>query len=110
MTTVYIPRPIRTVEDAEKLPEGTIAYQDRKKKAREVAVKVLDAWGDMPPMWAVNGLYRGCADVVGWTALVPVEAEEEHEEAGGISIAHGSTLHWPARTRLATPWEAMEEA
>lgn len=110
MTIVYVPRPIRTVEDAEGLPEGTIAYQDRKKRARAVAVKVLDAWGDLPPMWAVNGPYCGCADLVGFTALVPVEAEEEHEEARGLAIAHGGAYYWPARTRLVLPWEAVEEA
>lgn len=39
------------------------------------------------------------------TALVPIEAEEEHQASHGVSVLHGTTVTWPARTRLVTPWE-----
>ncbi len=106
MTTVYIPRLIETVEDAEGLPEGTIMFLPAGPyvwTARDPGGEFLDHYGRP---WH----FENTQDDEPFTALVPVEAEEEHEEAGGISIAHGSTLHWPARTRLATLWEAVEEA
>ena len=101
MTTLYRPVLIESAAQAEALPEGTLARHaagpgmDHAHKARPLG---RDLW------LAVGGNCTN-AEMVGWTALVPIEAEEEHEEAHSVSILHGATYTWPARTRLVTPWE-----
>lgn len=95
MTTLYKPVLITTTEQAEALPEGTVAIC-----AEDWPVEKSGG------LWGRQGYPSSfLADTGDWTALVPVEAEEETTEAGGVSLLHGSTLTWPARTRLVTPWE-----
>lgn len=66
---------IESIEQAEALPIGTVA----KKEATTV---VGGTWYAPPRVsigrgtWTGDDLYRS-ADMVGWTALVPMEAEEE---------------------------------
>lgn len=111
MITIYVPRLIESAEQAEALPEGTVANRVLTFESTwdtvtqpEVAVKIgVNAWYST----AVDADAWDWLDrhLVGWTALVPIEAEEEREEARSVSILHGGTYTWPARTRYVTPWE-----
>jgi len=107
---MYIPTLIESAAQAEALPVGTIAFDgpdEPEAFENGAAVKVAPDVADGIP-WLINAMSTGSnADMIGWTALVPVETEEEREEAGGVSIAHGTTHTWPARTRLVTPWEPV---
>ena len=83
MTTIYVPRLIESAEQAEALPEGTVA--------RNESASPGGSWYSPPrikirhDMWAGDDLYRS-ADMVGWTALVPIEAEEKY----------GAEMKWDA--------------
>lgn len=86
MSTLYRPVLIESVEQAEALPEGTYAKNE--------ATTGSGTWHAPPRvnigrgMWSGDDLYRS-ADLVGWTALVPIEAEEEHAR-NQINITHMS--------------------
>ena len=75
MTTLYRPVLIESTEQAAQMPEGTLARHaagpgmDHAHKARPLG---RDLW------LAVGGNCTN-AEMVGWTALVPIEAEEEEE-------------------------------
>ena len=102
MTVIYIPRLIESAEQAEQLPEGAVLIREghfafQKYKGRFVSADPHD-------------LPVGAAwEVIGWTALVPIEAEEEtrehprrHEKAPRTGEAY---LRPATMTRLVTPWE-----
>ena len=101
MTTLYRPVLIETAEQAEALPIGTVATRAFP-KARggrvEVATRTAPHEEILWPM-GFGGFTRHAA-MVGWTALVPVEAEEETHS---IQARGQTTPEW--RTRLVTPWE-----
>ena len=105
MITLYRPVLIESAAQAEALPEGTLARHaagpgmDHAHKARPLG---RDLW------LAVGGNCTN-AEMVGWTALVPIEAEEEtrehprrHEKAPRAGEAY---LRPATMTRLVTPWE-----
>ena len=84
MTTLYRPALIESAEQAEALPEGTIATHDE----HWPAVRCT------PNRWESSARDMKHADMVGWTALVPIEAEEEHVAPDAITYS-----------RYVTPWE-----
>lgn len=117
MTTLYRPVLIESAEQAEALPEGIVLIRDdhyafQKDKGRFVSadphdLPVAHAW-----------------EVVGWTALVPIEAKEEwsarqpHICCGGTrgrtefgvheskARQHCDTVEGDVvERRLVTPWE-----
>ena len=104
MTSLYRPVKITSAEQAEALPVGTLAVSSEMYDSGDTmhwaAVKVGMEWartdaGDGLPVFSDAGM----VDVdVPWTALMPVEAEEERDDEwadyGGAN-----------RTRLVTPWE-----
>lgn len=108
MTTVYIPRLIETVADAEGLPDGTVITHP-------------EHW----PLEKFQGGWEGCdtrwghPQVVGWTALVPVEAVEEWAtdeslrrwSEDGVYSSPENVLRdgWtaPPVRRLVTPWQSV---
>ena len=63
---IYVPITIESAEQAEALPDGTVATHQ-------------DHW----PLEKFRGVWEGCdttwghSQVIGWTVLVPVEAKEE---------------------------------
>lgn len=76
MTTLYRPVKITSAEQAEALPEETIAISEE--FAPEVFVKVgPDEWFGTHGPGTMTDL-----TAVGWTALVPIEAEEEFTAMG----------------------------
>ena len=98
--TVYVPVQIETPEQAEALPVGTVVthpdYWPREK-------------ANLIGSWEGPGDAMQNADMVGFTALVPIEAEEEtrehprrHEKAPRAGEAY---LRPATITRLVTPWE-----
>ena len=107
MTTIYVPRLIESAEQAEALPDGTIATVEE----------------DPAPYYKFDGRWHWGADggfaarsPVGMTALVPIEAEEEwtvgQEDPswapGTESWARRFQAQEPGRRlfrRSVTPWE-----
>lgn len=106
MTTLYRPVLIESAEQAEALPDGTLAHRVLKFESMwdtveqpEAAVKVgINAWRST----AVDDDAWDWLDrhLVGWTALVPIEAEEETHS---IQTRGQTTPEW--RTRLVTSWQ-----
>lgn len=99
MTTLYRPVLIGSAEQAEALPEGTIATHD-------------EHWPVVrctPNRWESSARDMKHAEMVGWTALVPIEAEEETHGWGFCTPACPRGDHDHASpTRLVTPWEEAQ--
>ena len=100
MTTLYKPVLIESAEQAEALPVGTTVthpdYWPREK-------------GNLLGSWEGPGDAMQNAEMVGFTALVPIEAEEEHGGACicGIEgcIAEGAPKEAATHRHYITPWE-----
>ena len=90
MTTIYVPRLIESVEQAEALPEGTLA--------RHAAGSGMDHAHKVRPLgrdvWVAVGGNCTNAEMVGWSVLVPIEAEEEYVAPDAITYS-----------RYVTAWE-----
>ena len=103
MITLYRPVLIESAEQAEALPIGTLARHDDHMPVEKWRDEDGSAhWGYIEESVEVD-LLRG------WTALVPIEAEEEtrehprrHEKAPRAGEAY---LRPATMTRLVTPWE-----
>lgn len=98
MTLLYKPVLIETAEQAEALPIGTVAFDESRMRG-PLLKEADDYWfGDRS---------RDNEEVAyfGWTALVPIEAEEEFG-AGGDGMDEDFHL----TRRLVTPWTPTEEA
>lgn len=97
MSTLYKPVLIESAEQAEAFPVGTIAFDPD----YGVATRVDYGLG-----WSLNGEsdsdYHG--HIVGFTALVPIEAEEECQDIDAYDMTGHMRRHH--LTRHATPWEA----
>ena len=95
---LYRPVLIESAEQAEALPIGTVAT-DLGSTIISAAVRT-----DVGLGWFVSGdeMTDMHEHMVGWTALVPIEAEEETVDA--------STWATPGRTitRLVTRWEEAQ--
>ena len=95
MTTLFRPVEITSAEQAEALPEGTPATAEHD----FVRERCINGWTG-----ADGRKHYSHAAMIGWTALVPIEAEEEHRPA------HWMDAYYPnapkrMQTRLVTPWE-----
>ena len=102
MTTLYRPVRIESAEQAEALPIGTVTITPNEVgQVDQAAVRVRGGWHStgVANEHGTPFLYPHLA-VVGDTALVPIEAEEETH---GIQTRGQTTPEW--RTRLCTPWE-----
>lgn len=109
---LYRPVLIESAEQAEALPEGTVLIREDHFAFQKYAGRFVSADPhDLPIAHAW--------EVVGWTALVPIEAEEElahldpwegvydpttREEAEELGPLPAQPLH----TRLVTPWEEAQ--
>lgn len=96
--TVYVPRLIESAEQAEALPNGTVVSIEKPwgdTTRREVGTKDHGEWWGSD--CGVN--FLGAEGLVGWTALVPIEAEEEHD-TDCVDVPGGRPIR-----RLVTPWE-----
>ena len=104
MTALYRPVLIESAEQAEALPIGTVATHD-KGSGMDHAHKLFPPLGHTESLlWAsLTGLVSN-AGMVGWTALVPIEAEEERVERIKYS-PRGYETNVYSETRLVTPWE-----
>ena len=101
MTTLYRPVRIESAEQAEALPVGTIAHTGMPRRPVHVAVRIERRDGD-PRAWMESmgvNLHSHRA-MPGWTALVPIEAEEETRISETRSRWRGFK-----ESRLVTPWE-----
>ena len=92
MTILYKPVLIETAEQAEALPEGTVATSEFG-LARE---KWCGGWTGADGDALYDHLH-----MLGWVALMPIEAEE-----GADTIQTGAG-HFYTRTRYVTPWESV---
>lgn len=110
MTTLYRPVLIETADlPMNKFPEGTIATHPDYWPVERCSCS----------RWESNGPDRYDPDMVGWSALVPIEAEEEwaaftgttgtmlaaHFLHGIPSPGRGSVANLPRKRRYVTPWE-----
>ena len=118
MTTLYRPVLIESAEQAEALPEGTIMFLPAGPyvwTARDPGGEFLDHYGRP---WH----FENTQDDEPFTALVPIEAEEEqvavakasdgtetcyNPDAASHPVFGGYIGSLPIRTRLVTPWEAV---
>ena len=91
MTTLYKPVLIASAEQAATLPAFTVArYIDGDVRA---AIKIIDGiWESIPSFYGEEAHFS--EDFIGWTALVPIEAEEEHVAPDAITYS-----------RYVTAWE-----
>lgn len=96
--TVYVPRLIESAEQAEALPTGTLARHSEG-AGMDHAHKIAAMPGLMGSHWVSSMGVESNAAMVGWTALVPIEAEEETLERRRFSQAVPDVLH-----RFTTPW------
>ena len=91
MTTLYKPVLIESAEQAEALALGTIAtredYYPAEKWLHDTDDSRAVIWGDTVAPFDHE-------DMVGWTALVPIEAVEEHVAPDAITYS-----------RYVTAWE-----
>ena len=94
MTALYKPVLIETAEQAEALPEGTVATSEFG-FARE---KWCGGWTGADDDALYDHLH-----MLGWVALMPIEAEEE---TTGALVNRVGEIHWEESRRLVTPWEA----
>ena len=115
-TLLYRPVLIESAEQAEALPVGTLAISSEMDDSGDTkhwaAVKVGSAWArtdvaDGLPVVTSSGMVDAGLP---WTALVPIEAEEEttREVEWGDGTAHLSPpkqAFTSPRTRFVTPWE-----
>ena len=100
MTVIYVPRLIESAEQAETLPEGTIMFLPAGPyvwTAREAGGEFLDHYGRP---WH----FENTQDDEPFTALVPIEAEEEHGARGD-----GEVEDFYLTRRLVTPWEEVSD-
>lgn len=107
MTILYRPVLIESAEQAEALPAGTIALHGSP-GGRSVASRLPDPHGLLLG-WITSDGRESFEGMVGWTALVPVEAREERtwissKLAGPMHVGFGAAFDTP-HARLVTPWE-----
>ena len=87
MTTLYRPVLIESAEQAETLPDGAVLIREGHFAFQKYAGQFVSA--------DPHDLPAGAAwEVVGWTALVPIEAVEEHVAPDAITYS-----------RYVTAWE-----
>ena len=119
MSTLYRPVLIETAEQAEALPEGTVAtHGGTDGYCYEVAIRDQDGeWWSAPGGLGQEEPAYADDTIVGFTALVPIEAEEETVACGddwsiptheglmpnGDVVPNG----WSVHTRFVTPWEEV---
>ena len=97
MTTLYRPFLIESAEQAEALPEGTVATHSS--GAGMDHAHKLGPCDHLSREWMSLSAYVANAEMVGWTALVPIEAEEETVERHRLCRETPDVLH-----RFTTPW------
>lgn len=97
MTTLYKPVRIEYLEQAEVLPVGTVGHEPPHlyayiKRGRDY--------------WRETGHDEPLTDyeMLPFTALVPVEAEEE---TTGALVNRAGDIHWEESRRLVTPWGSV---
>ena len=105
MTTIYVPRLIESAEQAEALPEGTIMFLPAGPyvwTARDPGGEFLDHYGRP---WH----FENTQDDEPFTALVPIEAEEEtREHPTRVEERPESAYLQPVQqVRYKTRWEAV---
>lgn len=105
MTALYRPVLIESSEQAEALPLFTIATIEDSPATGypEVARKIVNGWRNRD---LIDGRIPH-AEMIGWTALVPIEAEEETRPDTSAIRPWGETTPdpLPEQTRYVTRWE-----
>ncbi len=98
MTTLYRPVLIESAEQAEALPEGTVAFQSW---GHGTTARTLTSGRWVTP----SGAALPHAEVVGMQALVSIAAEEEHRPAHWLDAYYPNAPKL-VQTRYVTPWES----
>lgn len=101
-SSIYVPAPLTSVEQAEALPVGTIAYRTRDDEAGRLVATLCYDDEELAYFWKIAGEQFGydTAHMLswgGWTVLTFTKVEVEHlRETSG---AHRS------KTLYVAPWE-----
>ncbi|WP_087484916.1 hypothetical protein [Brachybacterium massiliense] len=96
---LYRPVLIESAEQAEALPDGAVLVREDHFVFQKHAGQFVSADPhDLPT--------EAAWEVVGWTALVPIEAEEERRTLD-LPEMLGGARNAPV-TRLVTPWEEAQ--
>lgn len=105
MTTLYRPVLIESAEQAEALPEGTPIWDERPERRRAIVDRgyAVTVFGKRAV--DVGTLRYFPREVVGWTALVPINAEEERQAIAECEIGVPGTERIVHEHRFVTPWE-----
>ena len=74
MTVIYLPRVIESQDEADALPDGTVAVRD----GSWPRILLRDETGQHWASWETSGMTRPA--MAGWTALVPTDADEYESE------------------------------
>ena len=98
MVTLYKPVLIESVEQAEALPDDAIVISDGGDRYRRSGKDWMGVAGELPSYLDVDLL---CNERI--TALVPIEAEVEHEEEPPIH-AYEAAEQEPTDTERAVRW------
>lgn len=96
MTMIYKPVLIETAEQAEALPEGAFATHPDSLPLELSHDEEVGVTG-----YGIGTDLLFAEDLVGWTALVPIEAEEERDYWPDFSQSPPDQI---VVTRLVTPW------
>ncbi|WP_087485535.1 hypothetical protein [Brachybacterium massiliense] len=101
-TTIYVPTPVETLEQAKALPHGTIARVQLEEKDDWTVLALSDLKNPKQPgarFWFAPMSFNAFLDdaIVGGIALTPIEVEIEQ-----IRETEGRRR---AKTLFVTPWE-----
>lgn len=115
MTVLYMPVRIESVEQAEALPIGTLA-RDPFPSLEDVGERDVAQFAGNG-MWLSGGTAWTHRYVIGWTALVSIEVEEEWAarfDSGEMymNLDEDSARNadgGAAMSRLVTPWEEVSD-
>ena len=101
MSTLYRPVLIESAEQAEALPRKALVFDNETDGWIQPLIKVGRDDGDW--FWMGDDEWEPHPDdLIGWTALVPIEAEEETQH---VIIRDSKPTGEQPETRLVTPWE-----
>ena len=101
---VYIPTPITSVEQAERLSIGTVAMSAATPGSYVHVKAGPDEWESAVSTWPSTDHGMAGGDGERMVALLPIEAEEE---TTGALVNRVGDIRWEESRRYVTPWKPV---